>query len=80
MSEGQGVEKGPDARRRPRVAREAYFLYVERATEGADEADGPLSASWDDGVEQVHHRADALGQVALELGQLLAGRNSSSVM
>ena len=24
-------------------------------------------------VEQVHHRADALGQVAFELGQLLAG-------
>src|SRR5262249_60672678 len=36
---------GPDARRRPRAAREAYFLYVERAAEGANEADGPLSAA-----------------------------------
>src|SRR5205823_10866602 len=30
-------------RRRPKVPREAYFLYVERGTEGANEADGPLS-------------------------------------
>jgi hypothetical protein len=37
-------EKGPAARRRPKVAREAYSLYVERAAEGANEADGPLSA------------------------------------
>jgi hypothetical protein len=27
------------------AAREAYFLYVERAAEGANEADGPLSAA-----------------------------------
>src|SRR2546425_8146822 len=39
-----GAEKGPAARRRPRAAREAYSLYVERAAEGANEADGPLSA------------------------------------
>ncbi len=39
----QASEKGPDARRRPKAAREAYSLYVERAAEGADEADGPLS-------------------------------------
>ena len=39
-------EKGPDARRRPKAAREAYSLYVERAAEGANEADGPLSAAW----------------------------------
>jgi hypothetical protein len=38
-------EKGSDARRRPKVAREAYSLYVERANEGANEADGPLSAT-----------------------------------
>jgi hypothetical protein len=37
-------EKGPDARRRPMAAREAYFLYVARAVEGANEADGPLSS------------------------------------
>ena len=40
----QAAEKGPAARRRPKAAREAYFLYVERADEGANEADGPLSA------------------------------------
>ena len=39
----QASEKGPDARRRPTAAREAYFLYGERAAEGANEADGPLS-------------------------------------
>jgi hypothetical protein len=27
------------------VAREAYSLYVERATEGVNEADGPFSAA-----------------------------------
>jgi hypothetical protein len=38
-------EKGPVARRRPKSAREAYSLYVERAIEGANEANGPLSAT-----------------------------------
>src|SRR5260370_38347876 len=41
----QVAQKGPDARRRPKVAREAYSLYVERAIEGANEADGPFSAA-----------------------------------
>jgi hypothetical protein len=41
----QAAQKGPDARRRPTAAREAYFLYVERAAEGANEADGPFSAA-----------------------------------
>src|SRR5439155_10262399 len=40
----QSDEKGSAARRRPRVAREAYSLYVERATAGANAADGPLSS------------------------------------
>src|SRR6266545_5023570 len=31
----QDAQKGPDARRRPTAAREAYSLYVERAAEGA---------------------------------------------
>src|SRR5712692_10023360 len=31
----QAAKKGPDARRRPKVAREPYSLYVERAAEGA---------------------------------------------
>ena len=38
-------EKGPYARRRPKLAREAYSLYVERASEGANEADGPFSTT-----------------------------------
>src|ERR1700687_5126123 len=41
----QDAKKGPEARRRPTAAREAYFLYVERAAEGANEADGPFSAA-----------------------------------
>jgi hypothetical protein len=41
----QAAQKGPDARRRPSAAREAYFLYVERAAEGANAADGPFSAA-----------------------------------
>ena len=32
----QAGEKGPDARRRPKAAGEAYFLYVEPAVEGAN--------------------------------------------
>jgi hypothetical protein len=47
----QAAQKGPDARRRPTAAREAYSLYVERAAEGAptcillNDADGPFSAA-----------------------------------
>jgi hypothetical protein len=40
-----GGEKGSAARRRPKVGREAYSLYVERPAEGANDADGPLSAA-----------------------------------
>src|SRR5438093_718379 len=43
LSHRQANEKGPAARRRPKVAREAYSMYVERAAEGANEADGPFS-------------------------------------
>ena len=42
---GEGDEQGPAARRRPKAVREAYVLYVERAAEGANEADGPLSSA-----------------------------------
>src|SRR5439155_27382765 len=41
----QVAQKGPAARRRPKAAREAYSLYVERAVKGANEADGPFSAT-----------------------------------
>src|SRR5262245_13254388 len=37
--------EGPAPRRRPKATRETYSMYVERAAEGADEADGPLSAA-----------------------------------
>src|SRR5262245_45927354 len=40
-----GGEMGSAARRRPKTGREAYSLYVERPDEGANEADGPLSAA-----------------------------------
>src|SRR5215472_5611984 len=45
LKSSQAAQKGPDARRRPTTAREAYSLYVERAGEGANEADGPFSAA-----------------------------------
>ena len=38
-------EKGPAARRRAKAAREAYSMYVERAVERANEADGPFSTT-----------------------------------
>jgi hypothetical protein len=40
----ESEEKGSAARRRPMAAPEAYSLCVERAVEGANEADGPLSS------------------------------------
>ena len=46
----QAAEKESDARRRPKAAREAYLLYVERAAEGANEADGPFSATCVEGM------------------------------
>ena len=45
LKNSQAAQKGPDARRRPRAAGEAYSLYVEPAAEGANEADGPFSAA-----------------------------------
>src|SRR5215831_800884 len=39
------AQKGPAARRRLSASREAYSLYVERAAEGANEADGPFWAT-----------------------------------
>jgi hypothetical protein len=38
--------EGASRKAGPKVAREAYFLYVDRATEGANAADGPLSWRW----------------------------------
>src|SRR5262245_24413733 len=39
------AQKGPRARRRTTRGREAYVPYVERPREGANDADGPFSAS-----------------------------------
>src|SRR5262245_32211248 len=53
----QAAEKGPAARRRPKAAREPYSLYGERAAEGANEADGPLSAAcqlFGESVKSIH--------------------------
>ena len=41
----QAVEKGSAARRRLKTAREAYSPYVTLTVEGANEADGPVSAA-----------------------------------
>jgi len=41
----QVAQNGSDARRRPKAAREAYSVYVERAAEDANEADEPFSAT-----------------------------------
>src|SRR5205823_13210290 len=68
---GQSDEKGPAARRRPRAAREAYSLYVERAAEGRqrrrwaliialDRARGDVDGQGEErGVEHEGH--DAMG-------------------
>src|SRR5215470_5236019 len=73
-------EKGPDARRRPKAAREA-FLYVERAgltrassrghetaaqlePRGANEADGPLSAAGGAGAGPAEARIEHVAEAS----------------
>src|SRR5215470_7274595 len=77
----QAAQKGPDARRRPMVAREAYSLYVERAIEGVNEADGPFSAALlavgagQDSVQQNVHarrRVVELGVLSLVVRDAVA--------
>src|SRR5262245_40488726 len=70
----QAAQTGPDARRRPKAAREAYSLYVERAAEGVNEADGPVSAVClqvfrrpHDGAPHVRRRARVEAQPFLGL-------------
>src|SRR5258705_12485068 len=62
-------ERGPDARRRPKAAGEAYFLYVEPAAEGANEADGPLSAS-----RALQEAAESAAVVEERLAAVVAAR------
>src|SRR5713101_6533254 len=50
----QAAQKGPDARRRPPAAREAYSLYVERATKGANCRASEGSARPSDGLTSDH--------------------------
>src|SRR5437867_49378 len=71
----QAAQKGPDARRRPTAAREAYSLYVERAAEGANEADGPFSAACLARAEQQEHRAAALVTRLRVVAEPLLARN-----
>ena len=63
------------------AAREAYSLYVERAVEGANEADGPLSSLWrvvdqrleklaGGGTAPVARALDAADQPALAIDQV----------
>src|SRR2546425_5174962 len=70
----QSEEKGPAARRRPKAAREAYFLYVERAAEGANEADGPLSSLQHDLVGEDSDALDLGLDAVAGLQVVAAGR------
>jgi hypothetical protein len=45
LKSSQAAREGLAARRRPTAARAASSLYVERADEGANDADGPFSAA-----------------------------------
>src|SRR5437867_4482582 len=71
---GQSDEKGPAARRRPRAAREAYSLYVERAAEGAN--DPRRGASPSPPFRSLPRRLAKLGEGVELAGErrLLAGR------
>src|SRR4030095_8993624 len=69
---GCSEEKGPAARRRPKAAGEAYFLYVEPAVEGANEADGPFSSLQRWLVAGAEVGLDHLG-VSLDLGRRALG-------
>src|SRR5213593_2557955 len=57
------LKKGPDARRRPTAAREAYSLYVERAAEGANFFSSLLAAG------HGPHDEKRLGPVRDRVGQ-----------
>jgi len=63
------------ARRRPKAAGEAYSLYVEPAAEGANEANGPLSA-----IGTLRELAVLDGEVAVPCNpqSATAGLNSLS--
>src|SRR5580765_3593249 len=72
-SGAQEAEQGPDARRRPTAAGEAYLPYVEPAAEGAHEADGPLSASCLQGGDEVADLGDQRGRALVALHQVHDG-------
>src|SRR5437867_5040259 len=71
---GQSDEKGPAARRRPRAAREAYSLYVERAAEGANVPRRGASPPF----RSLPPGFVAPAKPALERGTLLRRRRSAS--
>src|SRR5262249_34872913 len=79
-------ENGPDARRRPKAAREAYSLYVERAAEGANEADGSLSSRGDLADDEFAvmitiavHRFERLGVLEIEVQVVLPREPDAAV-
>src|SRR6266542_2832158 len=76
---GQSDEKGPAARRRPRAAREAYSLYVERAAEGANAADGPLSSLYRSGNRAIGTIARYPASAILRLRSLAAVTRPESI-
>src|SRR2546426_5700681 len=63
LKNSQADQKGPDARRRPTAAREAYSLYVERAAEGANFFSSLLAAG------HGPHDEKRLGPVRDRVGQ-----------
>src|SRR5713101_9574766 len=63
----QAAQKGPDARRRPPAAREAYSLYGERAAKGADCRASEGSARPSDGLTSDHHADGPLEASLLDL-------------
>src|SRR5262249_24400246 len=62
-SKDRAAQTGPDARQRTKEAREPYFEYGERAAEGANEADGPVSAAL--GEEVADHARELVRREGL---------------
>src|SRR5918996_5477783 len=75
VASAQAAQRGPDARRRPKTAREAYSLYVERVVEGANEADGPLFSSLLPPLEfwGAKHQRGELGHVGVRWPAVIGG-------
>ena len=69
LKNSQAAQKGPAARRRPRAAREAYSLYVERAAEADRQL---LRFLWESGIRPgvrltVREVAPYAGTISVQL-------------